>query len=161
MFYYVLLCFVMLISKHNIIVKQSKFVRELFSRLLKIIVVKTLTTLKFYNKHISSFLQVLYRYRLWRFFFINRTFLIEQIFNYRKHVKIKSKIIKIRDIENFTLNDTKYISIIFEIFDKFINDKLIMINFTRHVYIVDNLKIKMFMNNNIFDLKKIIIDLNK
>ena len=36
-----------------------------------------------------------------------------------------------------------------------------MINFTRHVYIVDNLKIKMFMNNNIFDLKKIIIDLNK
>ena len=35
MFYYVLLCFIMLISKHNIIVKQLKFVRESLSRLLK------------------------------------------------------------------------------------------------------------------------------
>ena len=42
-------CFVMLISKHNIIVKQSKFVNESFSRLLKNIVIKFLTTLKFYN----------------------------------------------------------------------------------------------------------------
>ena len=42
-------CFVMLISKYNIIVKQSKFVRESLSRLLKIIVVKISTTLKFYN----------------------------------------------------------------------------------------------------------------
>ena len=42
-------CFVMLISKHNIIVKQSKFVRESFSRLSKNIVVKILTALKFYN----------------------------------------------------------------------------------------------------------------
>ena len=49
MLYYVLLCFIMLISKHNIIVKQSKFVRESFSRLSKKIVVKILTTLKFYN----------------------------------------------------------------------------------------------------------------
>ena len=43
------LCFIMLISKHNIIIKQSKFARESFSRLLKKIVVKTLTTLKFYK----------------------------------------------------------------------------------------------------------------
>ena len=49
MFYYVSLCFIMLISKHNIIVKQSKFVRESFSQLSNIIVVKVLTTLKFYN----------------------------------------------------------------------------------------------------------------
>ena len=42
-------CFVMLILKHNIIVKQLKFVRESSSRLLKIIVVKILTALKFYN----------------------------------------------------------------------------------------------------------------
>ena len=39
----------MLILKHDIIVKQSKFVRESFSRLLKKIVVKILTTLKFYT----------------------------------------------------------------------------------------------------------------
>ena len=36
-----------------------------------------------------------------------------------------------------------------------------MINFIRYVYIVDKLKIKMFINNNIFDSKKMIIDLNK
>ena len=39
----------MLISKHDIIVKQSKFARESFSRLLKKIVVKALTALKFYK----------------------------------------------------------------------------------------------------------------
>ena len=42
-------CFVMLISKHDIIIKQSKFVRESLSRLSKIIVVKISTTLKFYK----------------------------------------------------------------------------------------------------------------
>ena len=41
-------CFVMLIWKHDIIVKQSKFVNESLSRLLKNIVVKFLTALKFY-----------------------------------------------------------------------------------------------------------------
>ena len=43
------LCFIMLISKHDIIVKQSKFAREPFSRLSRKIVIKTLTALKFYN----------------------------------------------------------------------------------------------------------------
>ena len=42
-------CFVMLISKHDIIVKQSKFARESLSRLSKIIVVKVLTALKSYR----------------------------------------------------------------------------------------------------------------
>ena len=51
----------MLISKHNIIVKQSKFVRESFSRLLKKIVVKTLTTLKFYIDIMSIKLNVIIR----------------------------------------------------------------------------------------------------
>ena len=94
-------------------------------------------------------------------FFIDRTFLVEQIFNYRKHVKHKINAVKIRDIENFTFSSTKYISIIFEVFDKFVDGELIIINFTRHVYIVDNLKIKMFINNDILDSKKMIIDLNK
>ena len=49
MLYYVLLCFIMLISKHDIIVKQSKFARESFSRLSKKIVVKILTALESYN----------------------------------------------------------------------------------------------------------------
>ena len=49
-----LLCFVMLISKHNIIVKQSEFVREPLSRLLKKIVVKTLTALKSYKNEKKS-----------------------------------------------------------------------------------------------------------
>ena len=47
-------CFVMLISKHDIIVKQSKFAREPLSRLLKIIVVKILTALKSYTLHIAK-----------------------------------------------------------------------------------------------------------
>ena len=47
-------CLVMLISKHDIIVKQSKFARESSSRLSKIIVVKILTTLKFYNNFLSQ-----------------------------------------------------------------------------------------------------------
>ena len=47
-------CFVMLISKHNIIVKQSKFVRESLLRLSKIIIVKILTALKSYNIFFSK-----------------------------------------------------------------------------------------------------------
>ena len=51
-------CFIMLISKHDIIVEQLKFVHESFSRLLKIIVIKILTTLKFYiNAIVQNFRQ--------------------------------------------------------------------------------------------------------
>ena len=76
-------------------------------------------------------------------------------------MKHKIDVVKIRNIENFTFNNTKYILIIFEIFDKFVDDKSIIINFIRYIYIVNNLKIKMFMNNDILDSKKIIINLNK
>ena len=43
------LCFVMLISKHDIIVKQSEFVRESFSRLSRKTVVKALAALGLYS----------------------------------------------------------------------------------------------------------------
>ena len=68
-------CFVMLISKHNIIVKQLKFVREPLSRLSKIIVVKTLTTLKFYKFRVT----------------INATTIVESFFVITKNVNASRK----------------------------------------------------------------------
>ena len=41
----------------------------------------------------------------------------------------------------------------------FANKKSIIVNFIRYAYVVNNLKIKMFINNNIFDSKKMFVDL--
>ena len=85
MLHYVSLCFIMLISKHDIIVKQSKFAHESFSRLSKKIVVKVLTTLKFYNN----------------FFFQNAAFSV-----FKNEVIICSMFSKLSimiDIENFKI----------------------------------------------------------
>ena len=79
------LCFIMLISKHDIIVKQSKFVRESLSRLSKKIVVKILTALKLYNN----------------FFFQNVDFLM-----FKNEIMIYSMFSKfsiIINIENFKI----------------------------------------------------------
>ena len=59
-------CFVMLISKHDIIVKQSKSAHESLSRLSKNIVVKILTALKLYNviiEHASNEIVLKFKFR--------------------------------------------------------------------------------------------------
>ena len=93
---------------------------------------------------------------------INRLFLTKKIFIYQKFVKQKSNVIKIRDIDDVIFNTKNYLSLIFRM-SKLTSNKttFAIICFTRYIYIVDNLKTKMLLNNDIFESKQIILNLNK
>ena len=67
---------------------------------------------------------------------------------------------KIREINNVVLNITKIFFVNFRIL-KLINNKLIVICFIRHVYVVDDLKTKLLLNNNIIDSKNIVLNIEK
>ena len=77
-------------------------------------------------------------------------------------IKVRKIIIKISirglKVKNFYLN--KYIIFIFNIKGVLpdFNNIRIFVKIIREIYIVDNLKINIFININIFILKRIIID---
>ena len=83
------------------------------------------------------------------FIMIDRQFLINKKSNYVVYV-MKINSMKINKIDSISLFTSKKIVLNFIIFDK-IDDDAIKINFIRYVYIVDNLKIKLFINNDIFE----------
>ena len=93
------------------------------------------------------------------FTIIDRQFLISKKSNYVAHV-IKTNSIKINKINSISLFISKKITLNFIIFDE-ADDDTIKINFIRYVYIVDNLKIKLFINNNILNSKNMIFHVNK
>ena len=55
----------------------------------------------------------------------------------------------------------KYLLISFRIFEQIVDKSLIIASFICHVYIVEKLKIKIFIENNIFNSKLIIFDVDK
>ena len=63
-------------------------------------------------------------------------------------------------MNNVVLDSKKYFFVKFKIFDK-VNDKLTIINFIKNVNIINKLKAKMLLNNNIIKLKNIIFNVNK
>ena len=67
--------------------------------------------------------------------------------------------IKIRNIDDFTFINKKNFIFIFRMLNTSTNEKSIIVNFIRHAYVVNNLKIKLFINNNILNLKKMFVDL--
>ena len=67
---------------------------------------------------------------------------------------------KIRKINNVVLNITKYFFVNFRV-SRLMNNKSIVICFIRYVYVVDDLKTKLFLNNNIIDSKNIIFNIEK
>ena len=93
------------------------------------------------------------------FIIIDRQFLINKKLNYVVHV-MKINSIKINKIESTSLFISKKIILNFIIFEKFDNDS-IKTSFIRYVYIVNNLKIKLSINNNILNLKNMIFYINK
>ena len=68
----------------------------------------------------------------------------------------KLKSLKIKNIKLFILNINKYISINFVIFNE-INDKLTIVCFTRYFYIINNFKTNILLDNNIFNLKNVVV----
>ena len=86
------------------------------------------------------------------------------IFNY-KNIRFsftcsKKIVIKIRELNDVMLSTTKHLFFNFRVFEQ-INDSSTIIYFTRHIYIVDELKTKLLLNNDIIDSKHIVFDVEK
>ena len=64
------------------------------------------------------------------------------------------------DISNAILNSKKYLLIEFKVFNE-LNDKSTIVIFIKNVNIINKLKIKMLLNNNIFESKNIVFDIDK
>ena len=92
---------------------------------------------------------------------INRKFFMQKILDYRTHVRLNSKSLKIRDIDDAIVITIDYIFFIFRIFEVAIDDKNAIAIFTKRIYIVKKLKTKIFMSNDILESKQINIDVNK
>ena len=92
--------------------------------------------------------------------FIDRDYLTKKMLNYKKHVK-KINVIKIRDIDEVNLSTIECLSIIFRIFDTIADDSFVVVIFIKHVYIVDDLKTKILLNNDIFESKQIALNIVK
>ena len=67
---------------------------------------------------------------------------------------------KINNIDLSTFFTNEYVVINFIIFDE-VNNKAVNIRFIKHFYIVNNLKVNIFLNNDILKLKNIVFYINK
>ena len=93
-------------------------------------------------------------------FMTNRSFLQTKISNYVSKMLRKKKSLKINDIDFVVVKINEYIFIDFTISNE-INEKTINVTFTRHVYIVKNLKTNIFLNNDILKSKNIVSHVDK
>ena len=91
----------------------------------------------------------------------NRDFLNQKMLDYEKLMKRRNNVIKIRNIENVNLNINEYLFVNFRIFEVAIDDNFVVINFIKHFYIVDNLKIKMLLDNDILKFEQMILNIFK
>ena len=94
-------------------------------------------------------------------FLIDRKFLMQKIFNYKTHARQIMKFLKIRDIENVVVTTTDHISLIFRVFEISIDDDDTIVTFTRQIYIVKELKTKIFLNNDILNSEQMNINVDK
>ena len=94
-----------------------------------------------------------------KFIMIDRQFLVSKKSNYAADV-MKTNSIKINEIDSVSLFISKKIVLNFIIFEK-TDDDSVKVSFTRYVYIVDDLKVKLFINNDIFESKNMMFHVNK
>ena len=83
-------------------------------------------------------------------FTINR----QHLKNSQSNAEIKktTKFVKIRDIDNSLYNNFEYAFINFYIRKQLFNENETIAYFKHEIYIVDNLRAKMLLKTNIFDL---------
>ena len=67
----------------------------------------------------------------------------------------------LKKLNNALLNSTKHLSLYLYIFNKIINESITIACYTRYIYIIDDLKIKFLIINNIIELKPIFFDVRK
>ena len=92
---------------------------------------------------------------------IDRKFLMQKIFDYRIHARQTMKFFKVRDIENVVVTIIDHISLIFRVFEISTNDENAIVTFTRQIYIVKELKTKIFLDNDILNSKRMSINVDK
>ena len=91
----------------------------------------------------------------------NRDFLNQKMFDYEKLMKQRNNVIKIRNTDNVNFNINEYLFVNFRIFEITIDDNFVVINFIKHFYIVDDLKIKMLFDNDILKFEQMILNIFK
>ena len=91
---------------------------------------------------------------------VNREFLAIEMSNFQRHIQKKFIVMKIREINDVVLNITKHLFVSFRV-SRLIDDKSIIVCFTRQVYIVDDLKTKLLLSNDIIDSKNIVSNIEK
>ena len=92
---------------------------------------------------------------------INRNFLTQKVVDYATHVRQCAKSLKIRDIDDVVVIITIYISLIFRVLDVTADDKNVIAIFIKKIYIVKELKTKIFLSNDILDSNQININVEK
>ena len=94
-------------------------------------------------------------------FLVDRTFVAQEIADYDSKIQYSEVFIKIRDINDVILSTNQYIILNFKISDTTINDKSIIASFSRRIYLVNKLKTKILIENDILNTKRIVLNLNK
>ena len=92
--------------------------------------------------------------------FGDREFIAKQIPNYADRIVRKPKALKINNIESTTVTTNECISIDFSIPNE-VNDKSATACFTRYVYLVNDLKVNILLDNDILKPKNIVSHVKK
>ena len=85
------------------------------------------------------------------------------MFFFQFNVQIKKTIefVKIHKVENTFYNSFEYIKINFYILKKLLNENKVIVHFKREIYIVNNFRVNILFKTNIFELKKVVIDIKQ
>jgi len=88
----------------------------------------------------------------------NRKFLVSQLYKTIKRITI---FFKIRDIDDRKHNTSKYCELDFYILKTLSNKTFAITYFKREMHVIDNLRIKIFIDINILRLKVIVFDVTQ
>ena len=91
----------------------------------------------------------------------DRDYLAEEMPDYKKHVKQSSNPIKVRGIGDASLTTAEYLPVTFRVPGTAADGSSAVATFTRHVYIVDGLKAKVLLGNDILGPEQIALDIAK
>ena len=92
-------------------------------------------------------------------FVVDRYYL--KIFQSKTQIKKTTKFVKNRDINNTLHENSKYIEINFYVLRQLTNENEIIVHFKQKVHVVDNFRVNMLLKSNIFDSKKVVIDIKR
>ena len=165
-------------------IKSAKSVKSFHQLIIKIIfIIATEETTKIIDFFVSINIDFEYEFRKWYYaqvqithvvdstiFIVEKCFdfdcimslinkiFLDSIFHHEIHITAQS--IRIREIDFRQHDNSQYVKLNFYIHDKTTIDKSVTIHFRREVHIVDELKIKIFIDMNIIESETIDVLIN-